>query len=130
MAVDDTKGRTYLPRTRKTRALMAILAIASPKPVLRLHLAALLWSRREKEQARASLRQSVHELQDTLGAFWSHVFVADRHHLTLRGADVDIDALSLAQPARISAELLERYEDVLLEDLNGLDTASDRWLEE
>ncbi|MDR3531973.1 MAG: BTAD domain-containing putative transcriptional regulator [Rhodopila sp.] len=127
--MDDTKGRTYLPRTRKTRALMAVLAMASPKPVLRLQLAGLLWSRREKEQARASLRQSVHELQDTLGFAWSHVFVADRHHLSLRGAGLDIDALSLAQPAQVSAELLDRYEDLLLEDLNGLDPAFDRWLE-
>jgi DNA-binding SARP family transcriptional activator/TolB-like protein len=130
MAVDDTNGRTYLPRTRKTRALMAILAIASPKPVLRLQLASLLWSRREKEQARASLRQSVHELQDTLGERWSHVFVADRHHLSLRGTELDIDAGVLAQPGRITPDLLDRYEDVLLEDLNGLDPAFDRWLED
>jgi DNA-binding SARP family transcriptional activator len=62
MAANDSKGRSYLPRTRKTRALLGILALASPKLVLRLQLAALLWSRRENEQARASLRQSV---QDT-----------------------------------------------------------------
>ena len=130
MAVDDTKGRTYLPRTRKTRAVLAILAVASPKPVLRVHLAGLLWSRREKEQARASLRQSVHELQDTLGGFWNHVFIADRHHVALRGPDLDIDALALTQPAHVSAGLLNRYEEVLLEDLGGLDPAFDHWLEE
>jgi DNA-binding SARP family transcriptional activator/tetratricopeptide (TPR) repeat protein len=130
MAVDDAKGRTYLPRTRKTRALLAILAMASPKPVLRQHAAALLWSRREQEQARGSLRQSVHELQDTLGPAWSHLFVADRHHLSLRGAELEIDVQSLAQPATISAEILDKFEDVLLEDLTGLDPAFDRWLED
>ena len=129
MAVNDHEGQTFLPRTRKTRALMAVLAMSSPKPMLRQQLASLLWSRRENEQARASLRQSVHELQDTLGASWSHVFVTDRHHLSLRGSDLTIDALSLVQPAQISAELLAAYEDVLLEDLNGLDPAFDRWLE-
>jgi DNA-binding SARP family transcriptional activator/TolB-like protein len=129
MAVSDHEGQTFLPRTRKTRALMAVLAMSSPKPMLRQQLASLLWSRRENEQARASLRQSVHELQDTLGASWSHVFVTDRHHLSLRGSDLTIDALSLVQPAQISAELLAEYEDVLLEDLNGLDPAFDRWLE-
>jgi DNA-binding SARP family transcriptional activator/TolB-like protein len=129
MAVNDHEGQTFLPRTRKTRALMAVLAMSSPKPMLRQQLASLLWSRRENEQARASLRQSVHELQDTLGASWSHVFVTDRHHLSLRGSDLTIDALSLVQPAQISAELLAEYEDVLLEDLNGLDPAFDRWLE-
>jgi DNA-binding SARP family transcriptional activator len=130
MTVGDTKGRSYLPRTRKTRAMLAVLAMASPKPVLRVQLASLLWSRRENEQARASLRQSVHELQDTLGGTWSHVFVADRHHLSLRGTELDIDALMLAQPERISTGLLDRYEDVLLEDLDGLDPAFDRWLDE
>jgi len=130
LAVNDNEGKVYLPRTRKTRALMAVLAIASPKPVLRSHLASLLWSRRENEQARASLRQSVHELQETLGPSWSHVFIADRHHLSLRGEDVDIDALSLTQRTRISPGLLDQYEDVLLEDLNGLDPAFDQWLED
>jgi DNA-binding SARP family transcriptional activator/tetratricopeptide (TPR) repeat protein len=129
MAVDDNEGQTYLPRTRKTRALLALLAMCSPKPMLRPQLASLLWSQRENEQARASLRQSVHELQDTLGASWSHVFVTDRHHLSLRGAQLQIDALLLAQPARISPELLDQYDEVLLEDLNGLDPAFDRWLE-
>jgi DNA-binding SARP family transcriptional activator/TolB-like protein len=130
MAVDDSKGRSHLPRTRKARALLAILAIASPKPVMRQQLASLLWSRREQEQARGSLRQSVHELQDTLGAGWSHLFVTDRHHLSIRGAGLEVDALELAQPAVISAEILSRFEEVLLEDLNGLDPAFDRWLED
>jgi DNA-binding SARP family transcriptional activator len=130
MAVDDSKGRSYLPRTRKTRALVAILAMASPKPVLRQQLASLLWSRREQEQARGSLRQSVHELQDTLGATWSHLFVTDRHYLSLRGAAMEIDVLSLAQPTAISGDILGKLEDVLLEDLNGLDPAFDRWLDD
>ena len=130
MAADDSAGRNCLPRTRKTRALLAILAMASPKPMLRQQLAALLWSRRQQEQARGSLRQSVHELQDTLGSAWSHVFITDRHYLALRGPGLQIDALSLAQPATLSAETLDRFQDVLLEDLNGLDPAFDRWLDD
>src|SRR3569833_2833648 len=43
MAVDDHNGQILLPRTRKTRALLAVLAVASPKPMLRVQLAALLW---------------------------------------------------------------------------------------
>lgn len=104
--------------------------MASPKPVLRLQLAALLWSRRQKEQARASLRQSVHELQDSLGPDWQHAFVTDRHHLSLRAPELEIDAHTLAQPPEITADLLDRYEDPLLEDLNGLDPAFDRWLDD
>ena len=110
--------------------LLAVLALASPKPVLRVQLAALLWSRRQSEQARASLRQSVHELQDTLGVAWSHVFITDRHHLSLRGPQLEVDALSLMQPMPMLAKFAEHYEDVLLEDLDGLDPAFDSWLED
>ena len=119
-----------MPRTRKTRALLGILAMASPKPVLRLQVASLLWSRREKEQAGASLRQSVHELQETLAPNWAHVFATDRHHLCLRGAQLDIDAVALAQSPEAEPDILLRFEDALLEDLNGLDPAFDRWLED
>jgi DNA-binding SARP family transcriptional activator/TolB-like protein len=129
MAAEDANGKSVLPRTRKTRALLAILAMASPKPVLRQHVASLLWSRREQEQARGSLRQSVHELQDTLGPVWSHLFVTDRHHLSLRGAALEVDAQTLSHPTCISPEILDRFEGVLLEDLNGLDPAFDRWLD-
>jgi DNA-binding SARP family transcriptional activator/tetratricopeptide (TPR) repeat protein len=128
MSVTDTKGRTFLPRTRKTRAMMAVLAMASPKPVLRVQLATLLWSRREQEQARASLRQSVHELQDTLGPDWSQLFITDRHHLSLRGSGLEIDANAVAQSAMITPALLSRFRDVLLEDMDGLDPAFDSWL--
>ena len=130
MAAEDSEGRSCLPRTRKTRALLAVLAMASPKPVLRQRLASLLWSRRELEQARGSLRQSVHELQDTLGFAWGHVLITDRHYLSLRGPEIEVDALKMAQPAVMSQEVLQRFQDVLLEDLNGLDTAFDRWLDE
>src|SRR5271168_1414646 len=102
MAMDDSTGRNYLPRTRKARALLAILAMASPKPVLRQQLASLLWSRREQEQARGSLRQSVHELQDTLGPAWGHLLITDRHYLSLRGAALEIDASSMVHPAATS----------------------------
>jgi DNA-binding SARP family transcriptional activator/TolB-like protein len=130
LAVEDRARRSYLPRTRKTRALLAVLALSSPKPVLRLTIASLLWSRRETEQARASLRQCVHELQDVLGYTWSHLFVADRHNLLLRGSALSIDAAIVLQPAQHQQCSLAIYRDTLLEDLNGLDPAFDQWLEE
>ena len=128
MAVGDTRGRSLLPRTRKTRALLAVLAMSSPRPVLRAQLAALLWSRREQEQARASLRQSVHELQDSLGPDWSHLFIADRHNLSLRGMGLSVDTIELADSTAIAIDLLDRFKYRLLDDLDGLDPAFDTWL--
>jgi DNA-binding SARP family transcriptional activator/TolB-like protein len=130
MAVTDSKGRNFLPRTRKTRAMLAVLAMASPRPVLRVHLASLLWSRRGQEQARASLRQSVHELQDALLPDWGHLFIADRHHLSLRGLGLSIDTVELTDTPAVSMDLLDKFRERLLEDLDGLDPAFDTWLEE
>ncbi len=83
MDARDDAGNSLLPRARKTRAALAVLAMAAPAPVLRERLTALLWSRRNREQARASLRQCVHELQTLLQPL-GNMLQADRNHLTLR----------------------------------------------
>src|SRR5258708_28561241 len=49
-------GENVLPTGRKTRALLASIALSAPRPALRGRLAALLWSRRPEEQAPPSLR--------------------------------------------------------------------------
>ena len=74
MQAEDEAGHNVLPRSRKTRAVsrktravLAVLALAAPKPVLRTRLTRLLWSGRAIEQGRGSLRQSVYELQQALG---------------------------------------------------------------
>src|SRR4051812_10426405 len=58
------RSESVLPAGRKTRALLASIAMAAPRPVLRGRLAEQLWSRRPEEQARASLRQEIHRLLD------------------------------------------------------------------
>ncbi len=128
MGIDEPLGQVSLPRGRKTRAILAVLALASPRPVLRLTLTALLWSQRQNEQARASLRQSVHELQDALGVEWGHLLNAERHHIQLKGEGLVVDALSLAQPGSADLATLALFRSTLLEDLDGLDPAFDRWL--
>ncbi len=40
----DADGNDRLPRARKTRAVLAILTLAAPRPVARSQLIALLWS--------------------------------------------------------------------------------------
>src|SRR6476620_4197708 len=59
-------SESVLPAGRKTRALLAVMALSAPRPVLRSKLAELLWSRRPEEQARASLRQEIHRLLEVL----------------------------------------------------------------
>lgn len=128
MSIEDAAGARFLPRSRKTRAVVAVLALTAPRPMLRMQMTALLWSRREKEQARASLRQAVHELQEALGPAWSHVLNAERHTLSMDLRDVTVDALAASGPFASGLELLRMAGDGFLEDLTGLDPAFDEWL--
>ena len=121
-------SESVLPTGRKTRALLAILALSSPRTVLRGKLAELLWSRRPEEQARASLRQEIHRLLETLGPAGPMVLVVNRDHLALRpgSAWVDVDEVMRASPAKPAG--LSLLDGELLEDLDGVDTAFDAWL--
>ena len=129
MRAEDGEGRSILPRTRKTRAVLAILALSSPRPVLRLQLTGLLWSQREKDQARASLRQAVHELQDTLSVSMTRLLVAERHHLALKSEGVWVDVLDATRVEGANADSLDSFLSPLLADLVGLDPGFDQWLQ-
>ena len=128
MSIRDSMGKDYLPRSRKTRAMVAVLTLTAPRPVSRVRLTGLLWSQREKEQARASLRQSVHELQETLGVAWNRILTAERHHLSLEPRGVTVDVLAATCPAAPKGALLSLLREGFLEDLTGLDPAFDEWL--
>ena len=121
-------SESILPTGRKTRALMAIIALSAPRPVLRGKLAEMLWSRRPEEQARASLRQEIHRLLDALDPLGAQVLSITRDHLALRPGAVwvDVEELLRASPARPAA--LGLYDGELLEGLDGIDPAFDGWL--
>ena len=121
-------SENVLPAGRKTRALLAVVALASPRPALRGRLAELLWSRRPEEQARASLRQEIHRLLETLSPAGTEILQVTRDHLTLKPgiAWVDVDEVMRAttsQPASLSL-----LDGDLLEDLDGIDPTFDAWL--
>jgi DNA-binding SARP family transcriptional activator/TolB-like protein/Flp pilus assembly protein TadD len=128
MAIHDSGGVDYLPRSRKTRAIVAMLTMTAPKSVQRVHLTALLWSQRGTQQGRASLRQAVHELQWTLGSAWNRILVAERHCLTIDLNGVTVDAFEAVGSGASKTGLLALFEDGFLEDLDGLDPAFDIWL--
>ncbi len=118
MQATDAAGRSVLPRTRKARAMLAVLALAAPKPVSRTRIAGLLWSRRDREQARGSLRQCLHELQGLLHPLGPGLIEADREQVRLGEHALWLDINAAERPA-----------GGLLEDLVGLDPAFDAWIE-
>ncbi len=124
MQAHDAGGVSVLPRGRKARAMLAALAMAGGTPMLRDTLIQLLWSQRDQEQARASFRQTLHELQTALAPA-TDVLSTGRGVVTLRTRGVWCDAQAIVQGTPNALELLHGR---LGEDLVGLDPAFDRWL--
>ncbi|MCB2068484.1 MAG: hypothetical protein KDF67_01960, partial [Ottowia sp.] len=77
-------GAIPLPASRKTRALLAFLAL-NPKPQRRDSLCELLWQ--DTDDSRAALRWSLSKLRALLG----DALASDRDSIELRRADLAID---------------------------------------
>ncbi len=119
---------SVLPLGRKTRALLAILALAAPRPLARVRLAELLWSRRPEEPARASLRQEIHRLVEALHPIHADILMPSRDRIALNADLVwlDVDVLlraSVAEPAGLAL-----LKGGVLEGFDGIDPAFDTWL--
>src|ERR1700722_19057562 len=121
-------GENVLPPGRKTRALLAAIALASPRPSLRGRLAELLWSRRPEEQARASLRQEIHRLLESLAPAGTEILTVTRDHLSLRPGVVWIDVEEVMRATTDQPASLSLLDGDLLEDLDGIDPTFDAWL--
>lgn len=121
-------SESVLPPGRKTRALLAIVALSAPRPVLRARLAELLWSRRPEEQARASLRQEIHRLLDVLAPAGQDVLSINRDSLALRPGVVWVDVEEVLRATTSHPASLALLDSELLEELDGVDPAFDGWL--
>src|SRR5579863_622391 len=121
-------SENVLPAGRKTRALLAVIALSSPRPALRGRLAELLWSRRPEEQARASLRQEIHRLLESLAPAGAEILTVTRDHLSLRPGLVWIDVEEVMRATTDQPASLSLLDGDLLEDLDGIDPTFDAWL--
>ena len=121
-------SESILPPGRKTRALLAMVALAAPRPVTRARLAELLWSRRPEEQARASLRQDIHRLQDVLAPAGQPILSITRDTLSLRPGLVWVDVDEMLRATVAHPASLALLDGELLETMDGIDPAFDTWL--
>jgi len=123
------RSENVLPVGRKTRALLACIAMAAPRPVLRGRLAEQLWSRSPEEQARASLRQEIHRLLEALAPTAdAEILLITRDQITLRPGAVWIDVEEVMRPTTANSVSLALMDGDLLEDLDGVDPSFDTWL--
>ena len=121
-------GENLAPVGRKTRAVLAIVALAAPRPVSRARLMELLWSRRHEDQARASLRQEIFRLQEALQPAGARILDVTRDHLTLRRDLAWVDVDEALRSIKSGAFSLALFKGPLLDELDGTDPALDRWL--
>ena len=121
-------SESVLPPGRKTRALLAIVALSQPRPVLRSRLAELLWSRRPEEQARASLRQEIHRLLEVLSPSGQDILSINRDSVALRPGSVWVDVEEVLRATTTNPGSLALLDSELLEELDGVDPAFDIWL--
>jgi DNA-binding SARP family transcriptional activator len=121
-------SENVLPAGRKTRALLAAIALSGPRPALRGRLAELLWSRRPEEQARASLRQEIHRLLEVLAPANTDILQVTRDHLALKPGAVWIDVEEVMRATTAQPASLSLLDGELLEDLVGIDPTFDMWL--
>ena len=121
-------SESVLPAGRKTRALLAVIALSAPRPALRGRLAELLWSRRPEEQARASLRQEIHRLLDALSPAGAEILSITRDHLSLKPGAFWVDVEEVMRATTAQPASLSLLDGDLLEDLDGVDPAFDTWL--
>jgi len=130
MGAWNREGLSVLPVGRKTRALLAYLALEGPRPVERLRLATLLWSGRQDDRARTSLRQEIHRLLWSLGSAGKEILAVTRDHVSfLRGAVVsDFGPFGPRTYQAVPTGTLRN--GTLLEDLDVIDPQFDAWLNE
>ena len=88
------EGREIEFKTRKAKCLIGILALSPEGRISRERLSSLLWDPAPEEQARASLRQSLREVRELLGAKADQVIDAGRFNIELRADAVDVDAIA------------------------------------
>ena len=126
MRLVDKTGQDLTPKARKTRAVLAIVALAKG-PVSRARLTDLLWGDRGEEQAKASLRQALYELRDLTS---SGLLLVSRESVELGPKRLWTDVCAI-QGAIDPAEVADHLQDIqwpLLSDLDDVSPDLDEWL--
>lgn len=125
----NSAGDDFTPKARKTRALLALLAL-SKGPLQRNRLTNLLWGDRGEEQARGSLRQALYELRILANSGYLR---SDRESVSIGPKKLptdlaDVQQLIANKDAQGLAGALERIDYPLLASLDDLTEELDEWL--
>jgi DNA-binding SARP family transcriptional activator/TolB-like protein len=126
-------GREIDLRNRKARAIFAYLALAPMGEEPREKLAGLFWSEFSEQNARATLRQAIHEFREALQQAGCVAVVSTRTTVGLRPGSFSVDLdeiLDILAAREAPAALLhqERLAEALLAGFDDLDPSFHAWL--
>jgi DNA-binding SARP family transcriptional activator/TolB-like protein len=122
-----SSGEDILPPYRKSRALLAIIALAEGRPVARTRLSELLWGSRSAHPGQ-SLRQEVYHLTEAFRSAGVAMIRSERDSLSLRSELVWTDVAEVRLSSPQSPEALSLLDGELCEYLEGITPAFDSWL--
>jgi len=126
-------GREIILNNRKSRAMVAYLALSQTAVERRERLAGLLWSEFSEQNARATLRQSLHECRQAMLAAGGLPLIGDRTTIGLQPGSfrVDLHDLMDAVAGQEVPDILlrqDRLAEALLAGFDDLDPSFSSWL--
>jgi DNA-binding SARP family transcriptional activator/TolB-like protein len=126
-------GREIELRNRKARAIFGYLALTPGGEESREKLAGLFWSEFGEQNARATLRQAIHEFREALEQIGCSALVGTRTTIGLRPGSftVDLNDILDAVAEHDAPDALlqqERLAETLLAGFDDLDQAFHVWL--
>ncbi len=89
-AITDPSGKLLTPKSQKSQAILAMLALSLRGSRSRVWLRDKLWSDRPEDQASASLRQALLDIRKCLGDA-RDILVADKYTVSLRMDRIRLD---------------------------------------
>ena len=129
----DGSGQPVEISARKSRALLAILAVSPLRSVPRHRLANLLWSDRGDVQARSSLRQTLASLRKAFTRIDASLLSADAKTIQLSQSLIDIDVANFERLADSDSvedlrQATELYRGELLANDAVMDAEFEDWI--
>lgn len=120
-------------KSKKAQALLGYLLLNSSLRESRERLGGLLWSESTEEKARMSLRQTLHQLRESLEAAGFSGLRLGHEDVSLAGADLAVDVWSVMEEAaagKVAALLLDRKRlpETVLSGLEDIDPSFRVWL--
>src|SRR5262245_19604752 len=126
-------GKPLVFRTKKSRGLLAYLALGQGQMYAREHLASLLWGDGSDEQARHSLRQALSDLRKALRRVGPEILRSDPDGVALNPTALDVDVAAFERlvaegTPQALARAAELYRGALLAGLNFKEEPWEEWL--